>query len=336
MHCVAIYPTPDEHLNLRQIRQLTERYPGKMIGFSTHESPNDFEPVQVAAAQGARLFERHVGIPTTDAPLNAYSSTPEQIGTWIAAAERALVLCGPRERPAATAKELQSLRELQRGVFARVPLKPGTPVESSDVYFAMPLAEGQLASGEWKPGLVLTAPVEKDAPLLLSALESTASPDKNVLFTSIHTTKAMLNEARIALPTEFDTEFSHHYGLSKFNEVGIIMITCVNRAYCKKLVIQMAGQRHPLHYHKRKEETFQVLHGILELEIEGRHRTLYPGDIQLVQQGTWHEFWTKDGAIFEEISTTHVPNDSFYQDPVINAAGSARKTVVNQWGRYQI
>ena len=114
------------------------------------------------------------------------------------------------------------------------------------------------------------------------------------------------------------------------------MVTCVNRSYCKKLVIQLPGQRHPSHYHKRKEETFQVLHGVLEMVVEGRRRTLYPGDIQLIQQGVWHEFWTDTGVIFEEISTTHFANDSYYEDKTINQRGSARKTVVNQWGRYQI
>jgi quercetin dioxygenase-like cupin family protein len=98
----------------------------------------------------------------------------------------------------------------------------------------------------------------------------------------------------------------------------------------------MPGQRHPSHYHKRKEETFQVLHGTLEMIIEGRRRSLVPGDIQLIQQGVWHEFWTETGVIFEEISTTHYPNDSFYQDRVINQEGAGRKTLVNQWGRYQI
>ena len=114
------------------------------------------------------------------------------------------------------------------------------------------------------------------------------------------------------------------------------MITCVNRSYCKKLVVQLPGQRHPMHYHMRKEETFQVLHGSLEIDVDSRRRTLLPGDTQLVQQGVWHSFWTETGVIFEEISTTHYADDSFYEDKAINARGNARKTVVNQWGRYQI
>jgi len=45
MHCVSIYPTPDEKLALHQIRNLDERYPDTVVGWSTHEDPNDTVPV---------------------------------------------------------------------------------------------------------------------------------------------------------------------------------------------------------------------------------------------------------------------------------------------------
>jgi sialic acid synthase SpsE/mannose-6-phosphate isomerase-like protein (cupin superfamily) len=336
MHCVAIYPTPADRLELNQIELLCRRYPGITIGYSTHEPPDDTDPVQVAVAKGARILERHVGIETDDIKLNAYSSTPAQIDRWLGAARKTRAMCGAATRQPASPEESASLQSLWRGVYARNPLKSGVQLERDDVYFAMPYVAGQLSSGEWKDGLVATTPLDKDAAVMADNLSRPAEPEKQVLFTAIHSSKAMLNEARIALPVEFETEFSHHYGIGRFETVGIIMITCVNRSYCKKLVIQLSGQRHPSHYHKQKEETFQVLYGVLEMQIEGRRRTLYPGDTQLVQQGVWHEFWTDSGTVFEEISTTHVANDSFYEDKTINERGLARKTVVNQWGRYQI
>jgi sialic acid synthase SpsE len=56
MHCVSIYPTPDEKLALQQIRNLDERYPGTVVGWSTHEDPDDTVPVGMAMALGARMF----------------------------------------------------------------------------------------------------------------------------------------------------------------------------------------------------------------------------------------------------------------------------------------
>jgi sialic acid synthase SpsE/mannose-6-phosphate isomerase-like protein (cupin superfamily) len=336
-HCVSIYPTPRGMLELNQIEILRRRYRSKVIGFSTHEDPDDLMPVCVAVSKGARILERHVGIETDEHKLNAYSSTPEQIDRWLRAGLDARQICGAEERQPAPPEETAALESLKRGVYARRRLKKGEPIARGDVYFALPRTDGQLASGQWRDELASLQGIEKDQPLTPEVVRLPNDPDKQVLFTSIHTIKAMLNEAKIALGSEFEVEFSHHYGLARFPEVGATMITCINRDYCKKLVIQMPGQRHPLHYHKRKEETFQVLHGTVEMEVEGRHRVLYPGDTQLVQQGVWHEFWSASGAILEEVSTRHFQNDSFYEDKEINRMErDQRKTLVNNWGRYQI
>ncbi|MCM2275884.1 MAG: N-acetylneuraminate synthase family protein [Candidatus Didemnitutus sp.] len=337
MHCVSIYPTPDHQLELNQIEVIRNRHPSKVVGFSTHEVPDELGAAMIAIAKGAKLLERHVGIATDKIKLNAYSSTPAQVDAWIAAAERARVMCGHAGRPAAPAEELASLASLKRGVFIRDPIKAGGTLRREDVYFAMPYAEGQLDSGQWKEGIVVNADLAKDAPVMLDQITRPAKSEKAVLFDVIHEVKAMLNEARIALNTDFRLEFSHHFGLAEFRKTGAVIIECMNRDYCKKLIVQLPGQYHPSHYHKKKEESFQVLHGTLEIILEGRRRTLQPGDIQLVPQGCWHEFWTDTGVIFEEVSTTHINNDSFYEDKRINTiTREARKTIVNNWGRYQI
>ena len=132
-------------------------------------------------------------------------------------------------------------------------------------------------------------------------------------------------------------EYSHHYGIPKFREYGVVMINVINREYCKKILVQLPGQRHPAHYHKLKEETFQVLHGELHITVEGRERTLLAGDTYLVLPGVWHSFRTETGCVIEEISTTHYSNDSVYKDKAINdLKPHQRKTKVNHWGRWQL
>ncbi|MCG8508389.1 MAG: N-acetylneuraminate synthase family protein, partial [Rhodospirillales bacterium] len=119
MHCVSIYPSPLEHLQLNQIDLFLKRYPGVSVGWSTHEDPDSLGPVQVAYAKGARIFERHVGMATDEISLNAYSSKPEQVDRWLGAIREARVMCGAfGERPSATEKEKNALATLQRGVFA--------------------------------------------------------------------------------------------------------------------------------------------------------------------------------------------------------------------------
>ena len=108
-----------------------------------------------------------------------------------------------------------------------------------------------------------------------------------------------------------------------------VIIDVINREYCKKLIIQLPRQKHPYHFHKKKEETFQILHGDLEIQKNGDPTYLKEGDIFLVEPGAWHKFSTLDGVIFEEISTTHYNNDSFYQDEYIhNLPREKRKSVV--------
>ena len=90
-----------------------------------------------------------------------------------------------------------------------------------------------------------------------------------------------------------------------------------------------AEQKHPYHFHKRKEETFHVLHGDLTIEKNGEPKTLKPGNLFIVKPQEWHKFSTINGVVFEEISTTAFKNDSFYEDETINKAGlNVRKTKI--------
>jgi N-acetylneuraminate synthase len=46
--------------------------------------------------------------------------------------------------------------------------------------------------------------------------------------------------------------------------------------------------------------------------------------------GVKHGFHSPDGAVFEEISSTHFVDDSFYTDESINA-NAERKTKLSVW-----
>lgn len=336
MHCVSIYPIPADKFNLNQIDVLRNRYRNKVIGWSTHENPDETVPVQIAVAKGARMFERHVGIAAGDIKLNAYSATPEQADRWISAWKQAVELCGSTERQI-IGVEQESLDSLRRGVYARRPIKKGQAITREQIYFAMPYMEGQLDSGNWKAGIVAESDIKADAPVLISQAKIPHDPDYQILKEAVHEVKAQLNEARIALNSEFEVEYSHHYGISRFREFGAVIINCINREYCKKILVQLPGQKHPMHFHPLKEETFQVLHGDLTVSVDGHTRALVPGDVCLVMPGVWHSFWTDGGCVFEEVSTTHFNSDSVYKDTKINKLQrQERKTVVDHWGRFQL
>jgi len=337
MHCVSLYPIPDHEFDLDNIEMLRGRYPHVPIGWSTHESPDDLLPISLAVAKGAQMFERHVGVATDQIALNAYSSTPEELGGWLTAYHRTRTLLGSFARREPGDEERGSIDSLARGVYARRGLKRGAAPTRDDLYFAMPVLEGQLSSGEWRKDAELVDDVATDAPVMRGDVRWPSDPDTFVLKSSLHAVKALLNEARVSLDHAFTVEYSHHYGVDRFREIGATFIECVNRDYCKKIAVQLPGQWHPSHYHKQKDETFQVLHGELHVRVGGIHRVMRPGETVLVQPGVWHSFWSETGAVFEEISTTHLNDDSFYHDRRIQRLPrEERKTIVDNWGRFQV
>ena len=336
MHCVGIYPTPKEKLRLNQIEVLKRRYPGITIGFSTHEEPVNKDAIQVAYAKGARIFEKHVAIPTETFKINAYSGTPTQIAAWIKAWKGARAMCGLEDNLLPDAEELLSLRSLMRGVYTHKPLKKGALLKRESIYFAMPALPDQLVSGEWKDYLVAERDYEAHEAVAHIITKKHPTPKKYIVGHIVHELKGILNSANIPVGSSPSLELSHHYGLERFKEWGAAIIDCINREYCKKIIIQLPGQKHPLHFHKIKEEAFQVLYGELIAEVEGRQRVLYPGDVIVVPRASWHGFRTNTGSVFEEISTTHSNDDSFYEDKNINKmTREKRKTKLINWGNEQ-
>ncbi|MBX4210358.1 N-acetylneuraminate synthase family protein [Candidatus Parcubacteria bacterium] len=337
MHCVAIYPTPPEKLHLNQIEVMRDRYPHITVGFSTHEPPENTSVIGLAFAKGARIFEKHVGVPTDTIKLNAYSANPDEVRAWVKAYKQAVDSCGHGER-VVEAAEIADLRSLMRGVYAKKDIKAGMPINRDDIFFAMPLLPNDhMRSGRFKNGFIADRDYKTNEPLG-AGIEPERPTKKDIIYSTIHATKGMLNTARIPVGHDFMVEISHHYGLEKFHEIGCVIIDCINREYAKKLIVQLPGQYHPVHYHKVKDETFQILSGTMEVDIEGKKRMLYAGDTLWVPRGVWHGFKTDTGVIFEEISTTSLETlgDSFYLDKQISSIPrEARKTKLLNWGRHQ-
>lgn len=331
MHCVAEYPTKPENMQLNQLDLLKTRYNNVTIGFSTHETPENMDTIKMAIAKGAKIFEKHIGLDDYEGSINKYSATPEQVGQWLKYAKEAFDACGIEgERYQFTQDEIDSLKNLSRGVFASRDIKKGESIDNLDAFLAIPTQKGQLLPSDlskYKDYFALKD-IKANSPIFAADVKMVDIRDKiSGIITNV---KKMLKDARIILPNKVSFELSHHYGLDKFDEVGAVIINCVNRAYCKKLLLVFPGQKHPTHLHKIKEETFQVLYGDMEITIEGVTKKVKPGDIELVKRGQKHCFSSETGAIFEEISTEHIASDSYYDDPSI-AENKKRKTNFTYW-----
>ena len=331
MHCVGEYPTETTNLQLNQISLLQERYPNIKIGYSTHEDPADPNIVPLAVAMGAIAFEKHVAVITEEFPKNAYSATPDQVAGWLASARTAFNICGETQgRPPASEKELADLRRFKRGVFVNRNVKKGEEISREDVFYAFPCQEGQVLANDMSKYTKYIAEKDFSVNEAVQLADTSKENLRERVYDIVQNVKSFLETTDVVFPPDANLEISHHYGIDNFYQTGITMITVVNREYCKKLIIALAGQTHPEQYHKKKEETFVILHGDVTLYLDGNPRQLSKGDVVTIEPEVRHRFETEKGCVIEEVSSTHYIDDSYYIDPLI-AQNQNRKTFIPHW-----
>ncbi len=331
MHCVGAYPTPDKDMELNQISFFKERYSNLPIGYSTHEAPDNVDAVKMAVAKGAIAFERHVGLPTEKYAINGYSSTPEQLKNWLNAAKSAYEMCGVSgKRRDISEKEQTDLKGLQRGVFAKQDIKAGSLIDSSNTFYAIPNVPGQLLTNDLSKYNQYVAQADISAGKAVVSSEYEVKNQRDKILEIVRQLSVLLKKSGIKLQNKLELELSHHYGIDKFDRWGCSIINCINREYCKKIILLLPGQENPCHSHKLKEETFHVLYGDIELVLNGVAKTYHAGEMIIVERNSKHSFSSVNGAIFEEVSTTHYKNDSFYDDRKIMES-TDRKTQMTFW-----
>jgi N-acetylneuraminate synthase len=173
-HCVSLYPTEDNELELNQIDFLCKRYPANTIGLSTHEYHNWTDSMLIAYAKGARTFERHIDIEGDGRTVSPYCSRPEQVDAWFKSYQRARALCGTpgTHKRLPPPRETAYLDSLVRGVYARRNLPEGHILTDEDVYLAIPLQKGQISCRELMRGEVLLQSVAQDEAVMIDSIDS--------------------------------------------------------------------------------------------------------------------------------------------------------------------
>jgi len=313
LHCIAEYPTPVENAFLGRIKKLKEEFPDIEIGYSTHESPKDRAVSPYAVAMGATIVEKHVGKVTEDVSLNDYSCTVEQMEEVIDEIQfYETAFQGEFS-------ESEALKQLKRGVFANIELNSGYTIREKDIYYAMPLQEGSMDVSDIDNiiGKTLLIDIDKDDPIKKEYFVGTDRDSKlnkyKVKFNKI------LSEAGVTVTEKDDVEISCHYGLDNFYKVGALIVSKINRTYCKKIIAMIPNQSHPTHRHLQKEECFELLTGDCILTLNGRDIQLEKGKPVLINRKVNHSFKTSGGCVIEEVSTTHIKGDSIYEDPTIQS-----------------
>jgi len=327
MHCVGEYPTPIENSNLNRIKLLQDMFPDIEIGFSTHESPLDESITPYAVAMGCTIIEKHIGIETNEIKLNAYSCTDYDIENLIKKINKASNPLIPYDE---RTSELESLKNLKRGMYVNKDLKQGDIISLDDLYYAMPVQENQLnASNVYDViGCTLKTNILNNGAVFQNNI---ITKEKEQIILEIkRKINQLLDKANITITQKDKAQLSAHYGLNKFFEIGCAIIDKVNREYCKKILVVLPGQSHPVHHHIKKEETFELLDGDCVLNMNGKDIEMIKGEPKIIFRGVKHSFRSKNGCVIEEVSTTHYLNDSKYLDSNISKLKlSDRKIDIN-------
>jgi mannose-6-phosphate isomerase-like protein (cupin superfamily) len=137
---------------------------------------------------------------------------------------------------------------------------------------------------------------------------------------ALHACKEVLNSWNLTLP---DVEPSPlHFGLNEFYNFGHIEFIIVNNmeeGYCGKFIFMFRGQTCPCHHHIKKHETFFIVKGKIEMEIENKKIIMNQGDCLSVPQNVKHKFTAIEGdALLLESSKPDLVNDSVFVDDRIN------------------
>ncbi len=127
----------------------------------------------------------------------------------------------------------------------------------------------------------------------------------------------MLTDAGITLGSDEEIEITD-FGKEDYDKVGLGLIIRLNEMeYATKWLTVRPGQVCPNHYHKIIKETFFIIKGDVTMVLDGVESKMNPGDKVTLGPGTWHTFWSDNGAVIEEVTTHQEPQDSYFEDETI-------------------
>jgi mannose-6-phosphate isomerase-like protein (cupin superfamily) len=84
-----------------------------------------------------------------------------------------------------------------------------------------------------------------------------------------------------------------------------------NELYCGKILHINKNHCCSYHYHKLKDETFYILSGVVDIEVDNKHIWMKEGTSIRISPHTPHRFFGIEDSDIIEISTQHFDEDSY-------------------------
>lgn len=160
LHCVSVYPTPDEIVHLRNIDMLRDNYPQYPVGFSDH-SLGSVIPV-AAIARGACIIEKHFTIDRNMEGWDHKVSAEEGELQQICEAARRLPLALGSYRRVSSPADDRSRPAYRRSIVAARDIAEGARIAVEDLDFKRPGDGFPPGDAKWLVGRIARRAIPYD------------------------------------------------------------------------------------------------------------------------------------------------------------------------------
>lgn len=139
LHCVSVYPTPAELVNLTAITTLQKEFPDTPIGFSDHSI--GAEACVAAVALGAKVIEKHFTLDRSQTPGDhVLSLEPDQMRTMVTQIKSVTKML-KSGKGLISPVEQDMRQQMQRGVYYARDLVAGHIMQLKDFMIVRPKSE---------------------------------------------------------------------------------------------------------------------------------------------------------------------------------------------------
>jgi len=135
MHCIMLYPTPLNLLNLGFIKTLSKRY-SSIIGFSDHTKGINAAPIAVAL--GAKAIEKHFTLNKNQEGADHKNSlNPKEFENLVKQIRETEILIDGNERVVSEMEKKERIYA-RRSIYAKINIKKGDTITLKNITFLRP------------------------------------------------------------------------------------------------------------------------------------------------------------------------------------------------------
>lgn len=131
LHCVSLYPTENENVNLNNMLMLKKQFPQYAVGYSDHTS--GIAAAGAATAMGAAMIEKHFTLDKKKVGWdNQMATEPAEMAELVRHCKTVYSILGKYDREVSDA-ELAQRKKMRRSLTAAKNLPAGTVLRESDL-----------------------------------------------------------------------------------------------------------------------------------------------------------------------------------------------------------